>query len=71
MENRPWRETYKQGGPQAKVEHQVLHEQMKEGDTTLDMAGPTVFAPAISLGLCTLGATVESDSKCKLEQEKI
>ena len=43
----------------------------KKGESTLDRACPAVYTPAISLGLCTLGATVEFESKCKLEQGKI
>ena len=44
---------------------------MEEGETTLGMVGPAVYTLAISLELCTLGATVEFDSKCKGEQGKI
>lgn len=58
-------------GPKPRWNTRCLHEQVEEGETTLDIVGPAVYTLAISLGLCTLGATVEFDSKCKREQGKI
>ena len=70
-QRRDTRERFTSGGrPKTKAEHQGLHEQRKEGETTWKWQ--VQWFKFLQLAQdCTSGTTVDFENKYKLEQGKI